>query len=680
MASKFKTVNQSDGINSAGEQVTGARRPFLQLFRLLFILFSLYLLRDAFYVWDGFKFYASFSDFIPSVALVSILWTLTAFLLTLIVWIVFKLVDNLCARIGLRIGIEHLLFFAIVGILVGIVVWKIKKFVWTDVQTSNQLKILVLLSVGFVSSYLVWLFRNRVPHWFEVIQERIRPLVWLFGVIVVMSVPVVGYSTFMKESYKPIPYKFTQTSKPESEKRRPNIILVSFDALAASDMSLYGYERETTPFISKWAKKATVFTKVEASTNHTSPATASMMTGKRVWTHRLFQQGGFAVKGDIESLPRELRNNGYFNVAFVVNPWASTAKLGILDSFDISPLSIDFNRTDNIITFDGDHPGVIDNLLYRAFGDKIKKYSWITENRLLGALQPIVAPHSEIMNPEYSRTAFPPEKAFNRFLEIYDELPEPFFAWIHVYPPHAYYLPPELYRGMFGPYLPSERFEGDILDDQPQNMHDNRILYDEFIRYCDGQFEEFINRFESRNEHKNITVILTSDHGESFQHDTYGHGYQHLYEQHTHVPLIIKEHDQKDGKVIQDLVEQIDIPATILDFAHISVPDWMEGRSLIPLMEGKDLPPIPAFSMFFRLNRSRGYPLTKGTIAVWEGDYKLIHYLKEDRSLLFNLKKDSGELNNLIDTEPKRGRHLLELIKINLEKANESIRKDNRSG
>ncbi len=44
-----------------------------------------------------------------------------------------------------------------------------------------------------------------------------------------------------------------------ADKNRPNIILVTFDALAASNMSVYGYHKETTPFISKWAKNATVF-------------------------------------------------------------------------------------------------------------------------------------------------------------------------------------------------------------------------------------------------------------------------------------------------------------------------------------------------------------------------------------------------------------------------------------
>lgn len=73
-------------------------------------------------------------------------------------------------------------------------------------------------------------------------------------------------------------------------------------------------------------------------------------------------------------------------------------------------------------------------------------------------------------------------------------------------------------------------------------------------------------------------------------------------------------------------------------------------------------------------NRSLGHKITKGTIAVWEGDYKLITYLEQNESMLFNLKDDPGELYNIIDREPEVGRHLIDKIKDNLKKSNEKIR------
>ncbi|HDH04924.1 MAG TPA: DUF4976 domain-containing protein [Nitrospirae bacterium] len=103
-------------------------------------------------------------------------------------------------------------------------------------------------------------------------------------------------------------------------------------------------------------------------------------------------------------------------------------------------------------------------------------------------------------------------------------------------------------------------------------------------------------------------------------------------------------------------------------------PSWMDGRSLVPLMRGEKLSQRPAFSMNLERNPSRGHKITKGTIAVWEGDYKLIHYLERKKSLLFNLKKDPDELNNLFDKDIETGEGLLGLIHDNLDKANDKIR------
>jgi uncharacterized sulfatase len=200
-----------------------------------------------------------------------------------------------------------------------------------------------------------------------------------------------------------------------------------------------------------------------------------------------------------------------------------------------------------------------------------------------------------------------------------------------------------------------------------------RGRYDEFIRYSDKEIESFIEQMDKRNGLQDTLVILSSDHGENFEHDFVTHGDPHLYEQLTHIPLIVKEPGQIKGQVVDALVEQIDIPATILDFAHVPIPSWMEGRSLVPLIRGENFLQSSAFSMNFEENPGRGHKITKCTIAVWEGDYKLIHYLEKGESLLFDLKEDPDEMSNLFDKEPTTGHYLLDLIQSNLKKVNRRI-------
>lgn len=271
----------------AGKQITNERVSFLQVLRLVFVLFSLYLLRDAFFRWDGFKYYASFSEYIPAFSLVLVLWTLVAFVISIAAWVLFRLCEITFDRVGLRIRAGHILVYGVGSILFGILAWKIKRLLWTDIQTSIQLKSIVLVSVFVVSTYLTWMLRHKAERWFKIVQDRITPLTWLFGFLVMISVLIVSVYTFGTESYKPIPKEFTQSAEYGSEEKLPNIVLVFFDTLTARDMSLYGYQRNTTPFITRWAENATVFTRTEAENNHTTPATASLMTGKRVWTHQV---------------------------------------------------------------------------------------------------------------------------------------------------------------------------------------------------------------------------------------------------------------------------------------------------------------------------------------------------------------------------------------------------------
>ncbi len=633
---------------------------------------------DAFSRWDGFSYYASFFDFLPSVALALIIWSFLAVVATLLIWLVFSVVDWLCKKASFKFNSEYLMVFAGIFILSGFIAWKGKKIIWPDIATTKEVKIVVLICVASFSILLSGLIRNRVEKLLSIVRDRITPLVWLFGLFVLLSIPLVVYQTWTVGRDKGESEQVSHTNESGSE--RPNIILVTFDALTARNMSVYGYQKETTPFIKKWAEEATVFTHAEANSNFTTSATASLMTGKRVWSHQSFHIEGTPVKSDKESLPYVLKKNGYYNIAFVVNPHTSVEILGMEDSFDLSPIAADFSESASLI---GGHFGYLEVFLYRLFGNKIRLHLWVLNNDFfLGKLL-------KKISKDFERTAIPPELAFNRFIELMDgNLKKPFFAWIHVLPPHDPYLPTEPFKKYFNSSdkirsfktqenvkLESYKYLFDYLRYPTEIQPDVNLMkdyYDEFIRLCDKRFEDFIQELNKRNV-KNTIIILSADHGESFEHGYFTHGGPFLYEQVTHIPLIIKGPGNTKKQTINQLVEQIDIPATILDMAVVDVPRWMEGRSLVPLIKGDKQPYRPAFSMNFEENPSRGRQITKGSVAVWDGDYKLIHYLKREESLLFNLRSDPEELNNLFDKENETGQRLLRVILDQLELANERI-------
>ncbi len=663
---------------SAQKRVTTTISSYWQVLRFIFVVFSLYLLQDVFYRWDGFKYYATFSEFVPSVALVTILWSTLGAFIALLVWLPGKLLEWLCLRMGWKFNVEHSLLFLCVFLLLGAGAWKAKLLIFENLPTSLHIKLSVLMGVAVAAAFLTWLLRNTAESVIGFLQRHITPLVWLFGIWFILSVPLVAYQTWGKQTDDDMAQRI---SKPATTlKNRPNFILVTFDSLTARDMSVYGYRRPTTPFITEWAKKASLFTRLEAESNFTASTTASLMTGKRVWTHQTFQQGGYKpVERDIENLPLLLKKNGYYTMAFIQNQYASVKALGISNAFDVAPSVTEFISPASLFGF-GWKFGAAEALLYRLFAYKIRLYGWILHsNFITGKIL-----RNTSFTPDFSTTTVPPGNVFNSFIEFMDNnSPKHFFVWIHILPPHDPYLPPQPYIGMFdsSPALRTIKSQWKVFDVRyiPRKlqlfMNPMRARYDEFITYCDKQFETFMKQLEARDILKNTIVILSADHGESFEHNYLQHGGPHLYEQLTNIPLIIKESDRTDGLIIDKRVEQADIAPTILGLAHIPVPEWMEGRSLVPLMRGGNLPSRPAFSMNFARNLSQGNQITKGTIAVWEDNYKLIHYLEKNKSLLFNLEKDPDELNNLFEKEPEAGQRLLSLIQDNLERANRRISK-----
>jgi arylsulfatase A-like enzyme len=656
---------------------------FWNCFRLVFIIFFLYLIGDVFYRWDAFKLHSSFSQYLPNVALASIIWSIVAILSSLVVWLPLKAFERIFGYLGLKIKAEHLVLFLFTFVSVAAFAWIVKKIIWSNAQTPLQLKIIVIVCISCIAIFLAWLFRGKAGLWLSAIAERITPLVWLFAICITLSLLIVGFHLWGDTTNRVLPHMVTKSAALEAGEKRPNILLVTFDALFARRMSVYGYNRETTPFMKKWAKSASLFKRTEASSSYTAPTTSSIITGKRVWTHRKYQHDPAAhpLNSNTENLALVLKENGYYTSAYIVNGVASVNALGISSSIDTAPLVTEFFKPGSI-------EGFIEKYLSLLFGNKFSTYNWIGQDDFIFTVL------LRKIDKEVFTTEVPPKLAFNKFLEVMDNNPhKPFFAWIHLFVPHAPYTPPRPFAGTFNSswelreknkiysYNPeirkyNNKINSDLLP-FPEELKEKikllRDYYDEFILYSDKQFENFIDDLRKRDWFNNTVIIVSADHGESFyEHNYFQHGSPHLYEQVTNIPLIIKEPDQVEGRIIDDLVEQIDIPATILGLANIPVPSWIEGRSLLPLLRDKELPAKTAISVSLMQN-SRTDPITIGTIAVWQDDYKLIHFLDNGRTLLFNLKKDPDELNNLFDKDPGTGQQLLSFINDNLKEVNEKI-------
>jgi arylsulfatase A-like enzyme len=650
-----------------------AKKGFFVLLRIVFVFSFLQFMRDVFYKWDGYSYYMKFTDFLPDLSLTYIFIALYAVLFAILAWLGLYILYRIIPK-SLNVRLEQLLFWFIICVLFLLG----KKIFLKSVSLSKLfgLNYFVILVVGgILTGLIVWFLRRHTEKILNVLNDRITPLVWGFMILFFLAVPFSAIKGVIHH-IKPELSGYTAVKKEQrttiSQAKRPNIILVVMDALTARDMQLYGYGRRTTPFISEWSKKSVVFKREYSSANWTTPAMMSMLTGQRPWTHKVWYRAYYRnVESYSENLPRLLKESGYAVYGFVQNHYAHPDVLGMGDAFTVKHKSHTFSLP----------PDSLSGKIRRYFINRPVAADWIL------SAQPIVNALIKHFRTPMSETLVPPKLVYDSFLNYISESRKrseerniPFFALLHVYPPHSWYLPPEPYQGIFGD---RDRFNTDIKQkkfasrEYPPEMQSQidilRKRYDEFIVYSDRQFGIFMSRLAETMDMSNTIVILTSDHGESFSHGYQEHDGPYLYEEFVHVPLLIKLPGAQNGKIINTPVEQIDIAPTILELAGIPISGWMEGRSLVPLFKGRPFEPRPVFSMQLIKNRSFGHSISDGTVAVWDENYKLIYYLKNRKTLLFNLQTDPFESKNLSIDKPEVQERLLKLIQENLSIKNAAI-------
>jgi len=107
-------------------------------------------------------------------------------------------------------------------------------------------------------------------------------------------------------------------------------------------------------------------------------------------------------------------------------------------------------------------------------------------------------------------------------------------------------------------------------------MREDWARYLNSVMYVDQEVGKIMGRLETDGHMKNTVVFFTTDHGIS-----HARGKQFLYEEGTHVPLIVWAPGRiPEGGKRSELVAHIDITATSLHFAGIAIPDHMESRPL----------------------------------------------------------------------------------------------------
>lgn len=417
-------------------------------------------------------------------------------------------------------------------------------------------------------------------------------------------------------------FLFGLESRTEAKEGMPNILLFTVDACRPDHFGCYGYSRNTTPNIDKIASEGVLFTRAFSQSAWTTPGMISIFTSLYPPTHGVDAKDR-TLKDGVLTLPKVLNGNGY------VVP--------------VLPKFVD-----------------IQNYWHLGF-DAVDKERFSGEEG----------------------------EDLLKLLEAYKD--QRFFIWYHYHGLHLPYNPKSPYDKIFQEDvscgMPAET-ESITLVKAKSVIKNGSVsfnsverkaviaLYDGQIRQLDDYMGVLIEKMKQCGILDNTILIITSDHGEElFEHGFIGHASTSLnaklYDEIIHIPLIIRWPKKVKHKIVDDLVQQIDITPTILDMLGIPPPEGLHGYSLLPPIQGK--PANNSRSVFCETILG-GFQSTKEMEdirlrCVRTKEWKLINTsapasnvssggLNDGKYELYNLSNDPKEEKNIFENHPEIAKEL----------------------
>jgi glucan phosphoethanolaminetransferase (alkaline phosphatase superfamily) len=334
--------------------------------------------------------------------------------------------------------------------------------------------------------------------------------------------------------------------------RLPNILLVSSDGVDASNVSVYGYERDTTPFLRAKMKDALVFENAFTNAPTTRASQASMFTSKHSTTTRLFNMPGI-LQGEhaYQHLPGILRNLGYQSMDITFQFVSGSFDFNLRNSFDVSDSrAIQWKK----FSFPGPFSIVFANAEY-MIGEVVDRI----RDRVLHIffVQRMIDEFEELTLAKKKYTGDSPDgPRLNALLEFIETASEPFLVHVHFMGTHG---------GKF------EIDHPQFSQGQEQTEKWMEDFYDDSILQFDGYVAEMFRRLEQVGKLDSSIIVIKTDHAQ-------GAGSRRT---ETRLPLLIffPNHDPK-GRVKSN-VQLLDLAPTILDYLRVDKPDWMEGESVL---------------------------------------------------------------------------------------------------
>jgi arylsulfatase A-like enzyme len=461
-----------------------------------------------------------------------------------------------------------------------------------------------------------------LPSWQDCFYFGVIPVV--FASILVLGIKI-GTSLTLPKAVIASPAGKSPPSD-QSRAQLPNVIVIVFDSLRAQSLSLYGNPAVSIPSLERIAAGSSVYVENHANSTTTGPSMTTLLTGKHPFSHgRLSRE--IAPRVDENNLLRILRSHGYSTAAVTSNLEAALSSLAVNAELTFpESYAFSFHPFSWLRDF-GVFPTLLGGRMYQD----------------LSLLFPFLG--FPLRTSSYGHI----EDTLSRAKDIVARLPAPFLLIVHIYEPHESYILPSFFEFIDGITkrltAPSSivAFYARYDNGQQPIVDSYRAEYEASVRGVDSELGKFFDFLESRFDRDSTLLMITADHGESFERGYFGHG-EELYENSTRVPLIIRYPGQKSGERVAGLTQSIDIAPTILRALTIPIPDWMDGQ---PLMLGVSPKNRATVTINFQHPDENIFYQLPTKLAIWRNQYKLVASCESGSQELYDLKNDPQELFNI---------------------------------
>ncbi|MCI5076874.1 sulfatase-like hydrolase/transferase [Oricola sp.] len=466
-----------------------------------------------------------------------------------------------------------------------------------------------------------------------------------------------------------------------------NVLYIMCDQLRFDYLSCYGHEGLDTPNIDLLASEGTRFTRAYVQSPICGPSRMSSYTGRYPMSHGSIQNG-YPLRIGEKTLGDHLRPLGV--EAVLIGKTHMRADVEGMERLGVAPDSIigarlsecgfdAFERDDGVHARDAD----------TAYNSYLRDRGYPGENPWHDAANSVASASPEETGSgwflKYSNRAAKVAEEDSetpyltrRFVEFLDarEGRDGWLCHLSFIKPHWPYIVPAPYHDMFGPGSWRRPVRSEKERENPHPVFaafmEHRVSesfrrdevretvlpsYMGLIKQIDDQMGVLFAEMQKRGQWDNTLIVLTSDHGDYLGDHWLGEK-DFFHEPAVKVPLVIRDPrgSAVRGRVCDALVEAIDLAPTFVEaFGGQPAYNWLEGRSLMPLLEGErpESWRQVAFSEYDYAMQPARESLGQGIseckiVMACDDRWKLI-YFEGFRPMLFDLDTDPDELNDLGD-------------------------------